>query len=78
MIPVRNILARLNEYALSGKMVKIKRKIAYREYIYGFVQDYSEQLIVLLHFHGFYCQGYSIIRLSDVLEIILTEHEEVY
>lgn len=68
----------LNRFVGTKKKVRIERNIRSEEYINGFIHDVSKGLVVLQQFHDFYCEGYTIIKLSDVSDLRSDEHERFF
>jgi hypothetical protein len=68
----------LNGYIRSKKKIRIERHFSNNEIINGFIHDMSENLLIIEQFHDFYCEGYSIIRLSDLSDFRSDQHERFF
>ena len=75
---VIGIRKQLNRYVRSNKKIRIERHFSNDECINGFIHDISELLLVVQQFHDFYCEGYSIIRLSDLSDFRSDQYERFF
>jgi len=72
------VIGRLDAYKGTLKKIRIERPYPGATYINGFVHDVSDTLVLIQQFHDFYCEGYTIIRIPDIVNIRSDEYERFF
>lgn len=75
---IAKIITQLHRHVGARKKVRIGRVFSNNDYMNGFIHDISEQLLVIQQFYDFSCEGYSIVRLSDISYFRSDEHERFF
>lgn len=68
----------LSQYVRTGKLIRLERPYPGAEHLTGFVHALSDTLLVIQTFYDFYCDGYSIVRASDIRGFRSGDYERVF
>lgn len=58
--------------------VRLERKYPGSCYINGFIHKIEANLLIIQQFHDFFCEGYVIIKLSDIIRFRSNEYERFF
>ena len=72
---MRKLLDKLQEYQGALKIVRIERPFPGNYYINGFIHYTTESLMLMHQFHDFYCEGFTIVKTSDIKDFRSSEYE---